>query len=102
MSKPFYCIYSDTLYREHHDQEYFESIVLQFPIYTTGLKIISRGAPVPNRPDQRGKTDPPNFRFDVFAVDTKADEPERLIPIGNGNFTSDQNCLGKSLLYILK
>lgn len=94
MSKTFYCIYSDTLHREHHDQEYFESIPLQFPVYMTGMKIISRGAPVPNKPEVRGKTEPGAFRFDVFAVDIKADEPERLIPIGNGNFTSDQNCLG--------
>jgi len=94
MSKQFYCIYSDTLFREHHDQEYFESVQFQFPVYMTGIKIISRGAPIPTRPEQRGKTEPRNFTFDVFAVDIKTDEPERLIPIGSGNFTSEQTCLG--------
>merc|ERR1712050_292774 len=83
MSK-FSCIFSDTLYREHHDVEYFESITLQFPVYLSGLKVIPRGAPVPHKPDLKGKTEPNHFRLDVFAVDTKAEEPERLILIGSG------------------
>ena len=98
MSKPYYCIYSDTLYREHHDPEYFESILLQFPVYTTAMKILPRGAPmtlVGGRGDQSAKTEPSHFRFDVFAVDSKKEEPERLIHIANGNFANEQNSLGK-------
>merc|ERR1712134_62633 len=89
MPQPFFCVFSDTVVREENDLEYFQSIMLAHPVHSTAVRIMATDAPVPGRSNMRARTEPPHFHVEIFAVDSKADEPERLTLIGQTQFRSD-------------
>jgi hypothetical protein len=88
----YFCIFSDTLIREQpSDDEYFESITFQFPLTLQALKICAQGSPLPGAADAKSNTSPPNFKFEIFAVDLKNEEAVCLVPVGNGSYHSSSS-----------
>jgi len=81
------CIFADTIVRDHSCNEYYESINIEYGVTMVGVRILPRGAPVPGNLDSRSKTEPPTFDFEIFCVDSKTQEPVKLIPIGGGKYS---------------
>merc|ERR1739838_90434 len=88
------CIFADTLTRDQSESgcdEYYQSIMFEFPITLIGLRVLPRGAPIPGNLDSRSRTEPPNFEFDIFCVDSKTQEPVKLLYVGGGKYSIEKS-----------
>ena len=68
-----------------------KSIVFEFPVTLIGLRVLPRGAPVPGNLDTRSRTEPPNFQFDIFCIDSKTAEPVKLLYVGGGKYSIEKS-----------
>ena len=50
-----------------------------------------RGAPIPGNLDARSRTEPPNFDFEIFCIDSKSQEPVKLLSIGGGKYSIEKS-----------
>merc|ERR1739838_970586 len=90
------CIFADTLTRDQSESgcdEYYQSIMFEFPITLIGLRVLPRGAPIPGNLDSRSRTEPPNFEFDIFCVDSKTQEPVKLLYVGGGKYSIEKSII---------